>query len=418
LYLLSDRASRACDTLDAALQTLVDFSAEEQLKVLEDGACDLVSRDELLGRLRASVLSKRPLRVKAGFDPTRPDLHLGHAVLLAKLRQFQRFGHTVVLVVGNFTAMIGDPSGKSKTRPALTEAEVDAATATYAEQVFTLLYREQTDVVFNRDWLGRMTFADVIRLASQSTLAAVMARHDFHERFADKQPIALHELLYPLAQAQDSVCLDCDVEIGGTDQLFNLMLGRDLMKQAGQQPQVVMTLPLLEGVSGPEKMSKSLGNYVGLTESPFEQISKLMSISDERLWHYVDALGTLVEADLVRVHRADPRRAKLLFATNVAAALHSVDAATMAAIAWEFQFSRGEQPADMPEVQLGILDTRVVDALVVSGLAKSKSEARRKIDEHAVKLNGEVVLHDHPLPAGPRHVLKLGRRWARVTFDG
>lgn len=406
----------------------MDLSAEEQLRLLSEGTVDFVGRDELLARLRDPRFAKTPLRVKAGFDPTRPDLHLGHAVLLAKLRQFQRLGHTVVLVVGNFTAMIGDPSGKSKTRPALTEAEVEAAAATYAEQVFTLLDRRKTDMVFNRAWLGRMTFADVIRLASSTTLAAVMARHDFRERFESQQPIALHELLYPLAQAQDSVHLasglGCDIEIGGTDQLFNLMLGRKLMEDAGQQPQVVMTMPLLEGLSGDEKMSKSLDNFVGLTETPFEQISKLMSISDDRLWRYVQVLGGLMEpgaADAIRDHQFAPRRAKLMFAEQIARVFHGVVSASAAALSWELQFTHREEPAELPEVNVTFAQGerwRVAAALVAAGMTSSRTEARRKIEERAVKLNGATVEKDAPdlLPLG-KHTLKLGRRWARLIVE-
>jgi tyrosyl-tRNA synthetase len=405
------------------------LSAEEQLAELERGVMDLVSREDLLARLKESAASGRPLRIKAGFDPTRPDLHLGHAVLMAKMRQFQRLGHEVVFVVGDFTASIGDPSGKSKTRPPLSREEIDAGARSYAEQAFKILDRGKTRIEHNDTWLGPMKFADVVRLAGKYTLARMMERQDFKMRWERGDAISIHELLYPLAQAQDSVHLVADVELGGTDQLFNLMVGRDLMKENGQRPQIVMTTPILEGLTAREetvdgkptivgdKMSKSLDNYVGLTEAAGEQVGKLMSISDPVLWRYVELLGPIVDLDGHAWNRSDPRGEKLLFAEAVARAFHGADEAKKAREGWEKQFTRKERPDEIPEVRVdgGAEPVTIVRALVSSGLAGSNGEARRKLDEGAVKLDGETTLKDakHVLGAG-RHVLKLGRKWATV----
>lgn len=402
---------------------------EEQLAALERGVVDLVSREDLLARLRQG----RPLRIKAGFDPTRPDLHLGHAVLMAKMRQFQELGHEVVFIVGDFTASIGDPSGKSKTRPPLSREEIDAGARSYAEQAFKILDRGKTRIEHNDVWLGAMKFADVIRLAGKYTLARMMERQDFKMRWERGDAISIHELLYPLAQAQDSVHLVADVELGGTDQLFNLMVGRDLMKENGQRPQIVMTTPILEGLAAREeivdgkptivgdKMSKSLDNYVGLTEPASEQVGKLMSISDPLLWRYVELLGPIIGREAsARLEglRGAPREAKLAFAEAIAAAFHGPDEAKKAREGWEKQFSRKERPDEIPELRVENSGEAVtiVKALVASGLAASNGEARRKLDEGAVKLEGETTIKDpkHVLAPGT-HVLKLGRKWASVV---
>ncbi len=406
-------------------------SASEQLALLERGVVDLVSREDLQKRLEESVQKGRPLRVKAGFDPTRPDLHLGHAVLMAKMRQFQELGHEVVFIVGDFTASIGDPSGKSKTRPPLSREEIEAGAKSYAEQAFKILDRAKTRIEHNDRWLGPMKFADVVRLAGKYTLARMMERQDFKMRWERGDAISIHELLYPLAQAQDSVHLVADVELGGTDQLFNLMVGRDLMKENGQRPQIVMTTPILEGLTAREeivdgkpaivgdKMSKSLDNYVGLTEPASEQVGKLMSISDPVLFRYVQLLGPIVgeqESARLSAMKSAPREAKLAFAEAIARAFHGPDEAKKAREAWEKQFSRKERPDEIPEVRVeGGEPVTIVKALVVSGLAASNGEARRKLEEGAVKLDGETTLKDpKQVLATGKHVLKLGRKWAAV----
>jgi len=417
---------RRCYIAAMSSAAIPSLPAEEQLAQLERGVVDLVSREDLLGRLKESVAKGRPLRIKAGFDPTRPDLHLGHAVLMAKMRQFQALGHEVVFVVGDFTASIGDPSGKSKTRPALSREEIDAGAKSYAEQAFKILARDKTRIEHNDTWLGGMKFADVVRLAGKYTLARMMERQDFKMRWERGDAISIHELLYPLAQAQDSVHLVADVELGGTDQLFNLMVGRDLMKENGQRPQIVMTTPILEGLTAHadetgkivgDKMSKSLDNYVGLTEPASEQVGKLMSISDPVLWRYVELLGPIIsDVPNDAWNKADPRGMKLMFAEAIARAFHGADEAKKAREGWEKQFSRKERPDEIPEVRIeGSEPVTIVRALVVSGLAASNGEARRKLGEGAVKLDGETTLKDdkHVLVAG-RHVLKLGRKWVAV----
>ncbi len=405
------------------------MSPEQQLEALEAGSVDLVSREDLLKRLTESAKSGRPLRIKAGFDPTRPDLHLGHAVLMGKMQQFQQLGHEVVFVVGDFTAAIGDPSGKNKTRPPLSREEIDAGARTYAEQAFKILDRDETRLEYNDTWLGKMDFAAVIRLAGKYTLARMMERQDFKERWQNNSSISIHELLYPLAQAQDSVHLENDVELGGTDQLFNLMVGRDLMKESGLRPQIVMTMPILEGLSAREengvivgdKMSKSLDNYVGVSEPAVEQVGKLMSISDPLMWRYVDLLapitGSAAEVRAMRDAGASPRDSKLFFAGSVARAFHGPEEAKKATDAWEKQFSRKERPDEIPEVTLPPGEpATILRALVASGLAASNGEARRKIGEGAVKLDeGEKITDDKLVLSPGRHVLKLGRKWAAVV---
>ena len=408
------------------------MTPEQQLEALAAGSVDLVSREDLLARLSEFGKTGRPLRIKAGFDPTRPDLHIGHAVLMGKMRQFQQLGHEVVFVVGDFTAGIGDPSGKNKTRPPLTREEIDLGARTYADQAFKILDKDKTRLEFNDTWLGKMDFAAVVRLAGKYTLARMMERQDFKERWQNNSSISIHELLYPLAQAQDSVHLECDVELGGTDQLFNLMVGRDLMKESGQRPQIVMTMPILEGLSAREengvivgdKMSKSLDNYVGVSEPAVDQVGKLMSISDPVMWRYVELLAPITdsatECRAMRDRGASPRDVKLFFAASVASAFHGPGEGKRAAEAWEKQFSRKEQPDEITEVTLPVGEPpTILRALVASGLAASNGEARRKIAEGAVKLGGdEKVTDDKRLLVPGRHVLKLGRKWAAVIVPG
>jgi len=405
---------------------------EEQVAELARGVVDFHVQGELLERLR----SGRKLVVKAGFDPTRPDLHLGHTVLLRKMRQFQDLGHEVVFVVGDFTAQIGDPSGRSATRPVLSRDEILEGARTYAEQAFLVLDRERTRIVYNDDWLGEMRFADVIRLAGKYTLARMLERDDFKKRFASQESISIHELLYPLAQGQDSVVLECDVELGGTDQLFNLLVGRQLMREVGLPPQVVMTTPILEGLNARvaddgtvegEKMSKSLDNYVGVAEPARDQFGKLMSISDGLMWRYYELLSA-EPLDVVAARRdacargeMNPKEAKVALARELVARFHDEAAADDAHGAWEAQFSRREIPDDLPDravpLPAGEDALWLPKALAEAGLVKSASEGRRRVEQGGVEVDGERITDlKARLPEG-RYVIKAGKRaWARVII--
>lgn len=402
---------------------------EQQLLELKRGVVDLHTEAELLKRLQ----SGKPLRVKAGFDPTRPDLHLGHTVLMNKMRQFQDFGHEVVFVIGDFTAQIGDPSGKSATRPVATREEIEAGAKTYAEQAFKILDAEKTKVVYNNAWLGQMRFDDVIRLAGKYTLARMMERDDFKRRWNEERSISLHELLYPLAQAQDSVELNCDVELGGTDQLFNLLVGRDIMRENGQRPQLVMTTPILEGINAREeggrivgdKMSKSLDNYVGVSEPPESQFGKLMSLGDAVMWRYYELLSARSAADIADLKARcasgamNPKDAKVALAKEIVARFHNGSDAERVHEEWEAQFSRKEVPTEMPEKGVvtegdGIL---LAKALADAGLVASSSEGRRRVEQGAVTVDGEKVTDiKAQLKVGGRYVVKAGKRaWAAIT---
>jgi tyrosyl-tRNA synthetase len=399
------------------------MSPEEQVAELSRGVVDFVSPKDLLDRLKLG----RPLKVKVGFDPTRPDLHLGHTVVMSKMRQFQALGHEVIFVVGDFTASIGDPSGKNKTRPALTREEISEGAKSYAEQAFKILDPQKTRVEHNSKWLGGMNFADVVRLAGKYTLARMMERQDFKTRWDEGSSISLHELLYPLAQGHDSVHLACDVEMGGTDQLFNLMVGRDLMKESGLPPQIVMTMPILEGVSARvvdgkvvgDKMSKSLDNYVGVSEPATEQVGKLMSLADGVMWRYYELLSTTSGADQKALRHAcergeaSPKDAKMALAVEIAARFHGADAASDAKEAWEKQFSRKEVPDEMPSFALE--GPGLIAALVTSKLATSNSDARRKIEQGAVEVDGERIRDPKATVLPGTHVLRAGRHYARVT---
>ncbi|MFW5924892.1 MAG: tyrosine--tRNA ligase [Myxococcota bacterium] len=405
------------------------MSPDDQLRELKRGVVDLHVEKDLLERLREG----RPLKVKAGFDPTRPDLHLGHTVLMNKMRQFQDLGHEVIFIVGDFTAQIGDPSGRTQTRPVPTREEIEQGARTYAEQAFRILDRDKTRLVYNSEWLGKMGFDDVLRLAGKYTLARMMERDDFKRRWQDNVPISLHELLYPLAQAYDSVVLECDVELGGTDQLFNLLVGREIMREQGQRPQVVMTTPILEGLNARvedghvvgDKMSKSLDNYVAVGEPPLDQLGKLMSISDGLMWRYYDLLSAL-SVDAIRARKEacargelHPKEAKMALAKEVVARYHGASAADEAADRWEAQFSRREVPADLPEKAVPSEGGTVwiPKALLEAGMVKSASDGRRRIEQGAVEVDGERVTDiKATLEAGKRYVVKAGKRaWAAIT---
>lgn len=402
---------------------------EEQMRELTRGVVDLVSEKDLVARLEESRAANRPLRIKAGFDPTRPDLHLGHTVLMEKMRQFQALGHEVYFVVGDFTAAIGDPSGKNKTRPPLSREEIEEGARSYAEQAFKILDRERTKLVYNGSWLAPMTFADVIRLAGKYTLARMMERQDFKTRYAEGSSISMHELLYPLVQAYDSVHLQADVELGGTDQLFNLMVGRDLMKEWGLRPQVVMTTPLLEGLSADadasgaivgDKMSKSLDNYVGVNEPPEEQFGKLMSISDPLMWRYYELLSKESLETIAARKAGHPKEAKRLLAMEIVERFHGKEAAERAWAAWERQFSRREVPERVPEhvIATGGEGIGLAQALAQVGLAGSNSKARALIEQRAVDIDGITATDKlHRLMPGT-YLVKVGKRaWSRLVVE-
>ncbi|SFD74098.1 tyrosyl-tRNA synthetase [Thiohalospira halophila DSM 15071] len=386
------------------------------------GVEEVLPEDELRNRLAL----ERPLRIKAGFDPTAPDLHLGHTVLINKLRQFQELGHEVLFLIGDFTGMIGDPSGKSATRKPLTEEEVAANAATYREQIFNILDPERTRVVFNSEWMGEMSAADLIRLASRYTVARMLERDDFHRRYTDNQAIAIHEFLYPLIQGYDSVHLEADVEIGGTDQKFNLLVGRELQRQSGQSGQVVMTLPILEGTDGIQKMSKSLDNYVAIGEPPNEQYGKVMSISDDLMWRWFDLLSLRSTAELRALrHRVEgegmnPRDAKFELADEIVARFHGQAAAQRAREAFVSQFQKGAMPDELEErdVTAPPEGRGIAEVIREVGFATSTSEALRLIKQGAVRLDGERIEDGrHPLVPGVDAVLQVGkRRFARIRI--
>jgi tyrosyl-tRNA synthetase len=397
-------------------------SIDEQLQVIRRGADEVLVESELKERLERGV----PLRVKAGFDPTAPDLHLGHTVLINKLRQFQDLGHDVLFLIGDFTGMIGDPTGKNATRPPLSPDEVRENAKTYTDQVFKILDRDRTQVVFNSSWMAKCSAADMIKLASTHTVARMLERDDFSKRYRGNQPIAIHEFLYPLVQGYDSVALEADVELGGTDQKFNLLMGRELQKHFGQKPQVILTMPLLEGLDGVNKMSKSLGNYVGIAEPPNEMFGKLMSVSDDLMWRYMDLLS-FASSKVIQDWKAgvasgaNPRDVKAAFAAEVVERFHGPAAARDAQADFDARFRQGAVPEDIREVRLSALDGGIAIAQVLkqSGLVASTSEALRMIEQGGVKLDGEKVSDKAlRLASGAEAVLQVGKRkFARVRVD-
>lgn len=399
------------------------LTIEEQLRELSRGAAEILVESEL----RARLASGRRLRIKAGFDPTAPDLHLGHTVLLNKMRQFQQLGHEVVFLIGDFTGMIGDPSGKNQTRPPLTREEVAANAETYAEQVFRILDADLTRVEFNSRWMGEMDAAGLIQLASRHTVARMLERDDFRKRYQGGQAIAIHEFLYPLVQGYDSVALQADVELGGTDQTFNLLVGRQLQQSWGQAPQVVLTVPLLEGLDGVNKMSKSLGNYVGISEPPEEIFGKLMSISDELMWRYFEFLSFRPLSEIEGLRRrvdegANPRDVKFELAVEIVDRFHGGGAGARARDAFIARFSQGVQPEQMPEIELDAPEggLAIAYALKQAGLAQSTSEALRLLAQGGVRIDGERCEdRARTLRPGAAHVVQVGkRRFARLRLRG
>ncbi len=396
---------------------------DSQLALITRGAVDVISEEEL----REKLASGRPLRVKAGFDPTAPDLHLGHTVLIHKLKHFQDLGHHILFLIGDFTGMIGDPTGKSETRPPLTPEEVKRNARTYQDQIFRILDPEKTEVVFNSKWLNRLSPQDFIRLAAQQTVARMLERDDFKKRFASGSPIGIHEFLYPLMQGYDSVALEADVEVGGTDQLFNLLMGRTLQKAWGKPQQAVLTMPLLEGLDGVNKMSKSLGNYIGITEKPEDIYGKLMSVSDQLMFRYYELLSDLSTAEIealkagVAAGREHPKAVKQKLAREICARFHGRDAAEKAEAHFETVFRKHEAPDEVPEYRCQADgDTVWLPRLLVdAGLVKGTGEARRMIKQNAVSLDGEKVGDiDFEVPAGGEILVKVGkRRFCRIRFS-
>lgn len=399
------------------------MSLQEALDLIGRGADEVLKRDELEARLKLG----RPLRIKAGFDPTAPDLHLGHTVLLNKMRQFQDLGHRVIFLIGDFTGMIGDPTGKNVTRKPLTREEVEANARTYAAQVFKVLDRERTEVRFNSEWFGRMSAADMIRLAAQHTVARMLERDDFARRYAAQQSIAIHEFLYPLVQGYDSVALQADVELGGTDQKFNLLMGRGLQEHFGQPPQIVLTMPLLEGLDGVQKMSKSLGNYIGIDEPAIDIVTKTMKIGDALMWRWIELLSFEISPAEARALRADvdagrlnPRDVKLRLARELAARFHGAAAAEQAIAGWNAAVRGEGDTALLPlqDVPVPAEGLRIAALLTAAGLTPSNSEAMRKLRERAVRVDGHVVEDAaRVFVPGFEGVLAVGKRnFARVRL--
>lgn len=398
------------------------IDVEQSLRAIKRGCDELLIEAELVDRLK----SGRPLRIKAGFDPTAPDLHLGHTVLINKLRHFQELGHHVMFLIGDFTGLIGDPTGKNVTRPPLSREQVLDNAATYREQVFKILDPEKTEICFNSAWFDAMGASGMIKLAAQHTVARMLERDDFSKRYSGGQPIAIHEFLYPLCQGYDSVAMKADVELGGTDQKFNLLVGRELQKHYGQAPQCVLMMPLLEGLDGVNKMSKSLGNYIGVSESPREIFGKVMSISDVLMWRYYDLLSFRDAAEIARLRGEvadgrNPRDVKVLLAQELVARFHSGRDAEDALLEFEARFRQGVLPDDMPEVLLPTAGggVSVVQALKQSGLTSSTSEAVRMIEQGGVRVNGDKVEDKGlVLACGEVVVLQVGKRkFARLVIS-
>lgn len=395
------------------------LNLKEQLSLIKRGSDEILLEADLVERVKAG----KPLRVKVGFDPTAPDLHLGHTVLINKMRQFQQLGHQVIFLIGDFTGLIGDPTGKNVTRKPLTGEEIKQNAETYKQQIFKILDPELTEIAFNSKWMNALGSAGLIQLAAQNTVARMLERDDFSKRYKSGQPIAIHEFLYPLVQGYDSVALKADVELGGTDQKFNLLMGRELQKNAGQKPQVVLTMPLLEGLDGVNKMSKSLGNYIGITDAPDDMFGKIMSISDELMWRYFELLSFRSNAELAGFKQdveagKNPRDIKFLLAEEIIARFHSAEAAQQAQAAFIARFQKGVMPDEMPELELVSTDGEMglANVLKDAGLVNSTSDGMRMIKQGAVRINGERV--EDPrlrIQTDTKQVYQVGkRRFAKI----
>jgi tyrosyl-tRNA synthetase len=413
--------------------TVTFASLEDQLDLITKGAAEILPLEALKERIGRSIATGVPMRIKAGFDPTAPDLHLGHTVLIRKLRHFQQLGHTVIFLIGDSTALIGDPTGRNVTRKPLTPEQIGANAETYKEQVFKILDPEKTEIRYNSEWLDKLSYYDMVKLMAQFTVSQMLEREDFHKRFREEQPISLHELLYPIAQGYDSVALECDVELGGTDQKFNLMRGRDLQKHFGQPQQSILMMPIIEGLDGVQKMSKSLGNAIGINEPASEMYGKLMSVSDELMWKYwvflTDLRGSEIDAMKAEVASGalHPMVAKKELARVVTAGFHGEGEAEVAAENWAKQFQQRGVSDDAPVVQVsrtaeGLLHPtngiQVAKLLQLAGLAASSAEARRKLAENAVSMNGDKYSGTmiEPSLLGETPVVRLGKRSVRVEW--
>ncbi len=394
---------------------------EYQLSKIRKGSDEIIPEEELVTKLKRSIMSGEPLKIKAGFDPTAPDLHLGHMVLMHKLKQFQELGHKVLLLIGDFTGMIGDPSGRSEIRKSLAKEEVEKNAETYKTQIFNVLDKERTEVVFNSEWMNRLTASDLIALASKYTVARMLERDDFKKRYLEGRPIAVHEFLYPLIQGYDSVALRADIELGGTDQKFNLLLGRVLQREYGQESQVVITMPLLEGLDGTKKMSKSLGNYVGITENPSDMFGKIMSISDKLMLRYYELLSTTPDKKIMAIKQGDihPRDAKEELAGEIVTIYHGEQEAQEAAKSFNKIFKNKELPEDIEKVAIDCERQTIwlPRMVVLAGLAKSNSEAIRLIKQGGVKLDGEKVVDSNTdIQTNKEYLLKVGKRHFKKIF--
>jgi tyrosyl-tRNA synthetase len=411
---------------------------DEQLAYLRKGAAEIIRESELRERLEKSRRSGKPMRVKAGFDPTAPDLHLGHTVLMRKLKHFQDMGHTVIFLIGDFTGLIGDPTGRSATRPPLSREQINQNAETYKAQVFKILDRDKTEVRFNSEWLDKLGYEGIIRLAAKFTVSQMLEREDFHKRFMEEKPIALHELLYPLAQGYDSVALEADVELGGTDQKFNLLVGRELQRHYGQPPQIVLTTPLLEGTDGVQKMSKSYGNYIGITEAPQEMFGKVMSISDDLMWRYYELVTDVSMADIERMKAdvasgaAHPMKLKQELGKRIVTDFHSAEAAEQAAQDWSRMFQKDEAPEDLPVMAVkfedvaapnastsdGAVQVKLDKLLARTGLATSVTDGLRKVKQNAVKVDGELKTElVVAVKLGSVFTLRAGKKMVKVAIS-
>jgi tyrosyl-tRNA synthetase len=400
---------------------------DEQISFLRKGTVDCIPDDELRRKLERSQKTSKPLRVKAGFDPTAPDIHVGHTVLIRKMRHFQQLGHTVIFLIGDFTGMIGDPSGRSATRPALTREQIDENAETYKQQIFKFLDRERTEIRFNNEWFSKFGADDFVRLAGKVTVAQILEREDFKKRFQSQTPISLHELLYALAQGYDSVALEADVELGGTDQKFNLLMARQIQQAYGvKEPQLIMTTPLLEGLDGVQKMSKSLGNYIGITEPPRDIFGKVMSISDELMWRYYELVTDVTTGEIAELKAAaergqrHPRELKVELACRIVADFHSQAEAEEASREFDRQFRERQTPTDIPTIEKQAAAIKLVKLLASEGLAPSVAEAQRLIAQGGVRVNGERVSDARcelgSLP-GEEALIQVGsRKFLRVVF--
>ncbi|MEO8127337.1 MAG: tyrosine--tRNA ligase [Bryobacteraceae bacterium] len=392
-----------------------NISVEEQLAYLKKGLAELIREEDLRERLKQAAAKGRPLRVKAGFDPTAPDLHLGHTVLLRKMKHFQDLGHTVIFLIGDMTGLIGDPTGRNLTRPPMTRDDIAANAETYKTQVFKILDPEKTEVRFNSEWLEGMKYQDMVRLCGHYTVARILERDDFSKRYKEGVPISVHEMLYPLAQGYDSVALECDVEMGGTDQKFNLLVGRELQKAYGQPSQIVATVPILEGLDGQEKMSKSKGNYIGITEPPKVMFRKVMQISDELMYRYYELLTDLSLSEINALKAGSPMENKLALAERVVRDFHSAGEGREAAAAFDSEVRKGQIPADIQTVALPDAGWRLDKLLAKTGLAESVSDAVRKIKAGAVEIDGVRQSELQMQPFEGTVTVRVGKKWLKIS---